>query len=105
MRWRSSPFRGRFLTRGEFQSEICRDAGGSDVVILYILVLFNVFRTENCFLQVSSYIKHKSQILQRTSRGLRFCADWNTSLKRYSFLLAPVIFCHFKYSLHYCTGR
>ena len=72
MRRRSSPFRGRFLTRGEFQSEICRDAGGSDVVIL---VLFNVFRTENCFLQVSSYIKHKSQILQRTSRGLRFCAD------------------------------
>lgn len=60
MRWRSSPFRGRFLTRGEFQSEICRDAGGSDVVKLYILVLFNVFRTENCFLQVSSYIKHKS---------------------------------------------
>lgn len=72
MRWRSSPFRGRFLTRGEVQSEICRDAGGSDVVKLYILVLFNVSRTENCFLQVSSYIKHKSQILQRTSRGLRF---------------------------------
>lgn len=54
MRWRSSPFRGRFLTRGEVQSEICRDAGGSDVVKLYILVLFNVSRTENCFLQVSS---------------------------------------------------
>ena len=49
MRRRSSPFRGRFLTRGEFQSEICRDAGGSDVVKLYISVLFNVFRkTASC---------------------------------------------------------
>ena len=80
MGWRSSPFRGRFLTLGEFQSEICQDASGSDVVKLYILVLLNVFKTENCFLQASSYIKHKSQILQRTSRGLRLSADQNMSL-------------------------
>ena len=54
---------------------------GMLVVVMWLNCIFWSYLTFSgrktaSYKQVPSYyIKHKSQILQRTSRGLRFCAD------------------------------